>query len=68
MAFSQISRRLGIVFNPDGLELFVMKKLFIIDTWLGLHKVADAEGKMKCMLAALGFKVDSNFFQLLKTH
>jgi hypothetical protein len=56
------------VFNPDALELFVMKKLFIVNTWLALHRVSDAEAKMNDMLEAIGFRVDASFFRLLETH
>eukprot|EP00250_Pteridium_aquilinum_P007276 c17027_g1_i1 orf=713-1480(-) len=62
----QISRKLGIVFNPDALQLFAMKKLFTIFQWLKDCKVSGATVKVKDMLEVLGFKVDPEFFKLLE--
>lgn len=63
----QISRRMGIVFNPDALRLFAMKKLFVVFQWLKTCKVPNATEKVLGMLEVLGFRVDGEFFKLLET-
>ncbi|XWS73015.1 hypothetical protein CRYUN_Cryun02cG0089700 [Craigia yunnanensis] len=34
-----MSMRMGIVFNPKALELFIMKKIFIVYSWLKPHGI-----------------------------
>lgn len=63
----QMSRRLGLVFNPEALELFAMKKLFIIYPWLEARAVAKPSVKVNDMMRMLGFKIDDNLYKLLES-
>ncbi|KAJ6363319.1 hypothetical protein OIU78_003486 [Salix suchowensis] len=35
----QVNMKLGLVFNPEALELFVMKKVFVVYSWLQQQNV-----------------------------
>lgn len=64
----QISRRLGIVFNPEALELFAMRKLFIVYSWLKQHKIPKPKLKASDMATMLGFGVGDELFNLIDDH
>lgn len=63
----QMSKRTGLVFNPEGLELFVMNKLFVVYPWLQALQVAKADANVNNMLQVLGYKIDAEIFKLLET-
>ncbi|MCO5604559.1 hypothetical protein L7F22_058727 [Adiantum nelumboides] len=62
----QISRKLGVVYNPQALQLFLMKKLFVCLQWLQACKVPEATQLVSNMSEALGFKVETEFFEQLE--
>ncbi|KAL6012046.1 Protein CHLORORESPIRATORY REDUCTION 6, chloroplastic [Asimina triloba] len=64
----QISARMGIVFNPEALELFTMKKVFIAYSWLKQHKIAKAKLKTNNMARMLGFGIGDDLFNLVDAH
>lgn len=60
----QFHRNDGIQYNPEGLEIFVMQKIFILSTWLKQNKI-EANSRLKGMTQMLGYELDSAFFELL---
>lgn len=62
----QMTKGQGLVFNPEGLELFVMNKLFVIYAWLQTLRVAKADAKVNDMLQVLGYKIDAELIKLLE--
>ncbi|MCO5600834.1 hypothetical protein L7F22_054949 [Adiantum nelumboides] len=62
----QISRKLGVVYNPQALQLFLMKNLFVCLQWLQACKVPEATQMVSNMSEALAFKVETEFFEQLE--
>lgn len=60
----QFSRAEGIQYNPEALELFIMRKVFAIDQWLKAQQLS-GQGKLKSMLQMLGYDLDEAFLQQL---
>lgn len=63
-----MSKRLGLVYNPEALELFAMNKLFLVHEWLKARKVAKPEAKLNNMLRMLGFSISSQLFDLVEKY
>ncbi|KAH7441633.1 hypothetical protein KP509_03G046600 [Ceratopteris richardii] len=63
----QMKKKEGLVFNPEGLELFVMSKLFTIYPWLQKLKVTKPDAKVNDMLRVLGYSIDAGLFKLLES-
>ncbi|XP_010545053.1 PREDICTED: protein CHLORORESPIRATORY REDUCTION 6, chloroplastic [Tarenaya hassleriana] len=61
----QMSLRMGVVFNPEALELFVMKKVFVVYSWLKQHDVPKPRLKTGDMARMLGFGVGDELFDLI---
>uniref|UniRef100_A0A0F7CZ64 Chlororespiratory reduction 6 n=1 Tax=California macrophylla TaxID=337344 RepID=A0A0F7CZ64_9ROSI len=64
----QMSARLGVVFNPEALELFVMKKVFIVYSWLKEHNIPKPRLKTCDMARMLGFGIGDELFDLVDNH
>nr|XP_010927346.2 LOW QUALITY PROTEIN: protein CHLORORESPIRATORY REDUCTION 6, chloroplastic [Elaeis guineensis] len=64
----QISMKLGIVFNPEALELFVMKKAFIVYSWLKQQNIPKPKLKTCDMARMLGFGLGDELFDLIDRH
>ncbi|XP_043722945.1 protein CHLORORESPIRATORY REDUCTION 6, chloroplastic-like [Telopea speciosissima] len=64
----QISMKMGIVFNPEALELFVMKKVFVVYSWLKQNKVSRPKLKTTDMARMLGFGIGDELFDLIDSH
>lgn len=62
----QMSRRMGIVFNPEALELFVMSKAFTVYSWLKQQNVPKPKLKTKDMAMMLGFGLGDELFDLIE--
>ncbi len=60
----QFSPQEGIRYNPEGLEIFVMHKVFAISAWM-LQQGIDARSKLKFMTQVLGYELDDGLFDLL---
>ncbi len=60
----RFSQTEGIIFDPEGLEIFVMSKLCTIDRWLKGRGIK-APTKLQQMVQTLGYDIDPAFFQLL---
>lgn len=64
----QMSMRMGIVFNPEALELFAMNKVFVVYKWLKQHKVPKPKLKTSDMARMLGFGIGDELYNLVDTH
>jgi hypothetical protein len=62
----QMSRQLGLVFNPEALELFAMNKLFLLHTWLNARKVPKPAVRINDMMRILGFGISEQLYSLLE--
>ncbi|KAF5194055.1 Chlororespiratory reduction 6 protein [Thalictrum thalictroides] len=63
----QMSMKMGVVFNPEALELFVMKKVFIVYSWLKEHKIPKPRLKTSDMARMLGFGIGDELYDLIDT-
>jgi hypothetical protein len=61
----QMSKRLGLVYNPEALELFAMNKLFLIHEWLKARNVAKPHVKLNNMMRMLGFSISNELYDLI---
>uniref|UniRef100_A0A1D1XLU6 Translation initiation factor IF-2 n=1 Tax=Anthurium amnicola TaxID=1678845 RepID=A0A1D1XLU6_9ARAE len=66
--FPDMSMRSGIVFNPEALELFVMKKVFIVYSWLKQQNILKPRLKAGDMARMLGFGIGDELFNLIDAH
>nr|WP_250122270.1 CRR6 family NdhI maturation factor [Chroococcidiopsis sp. CCMEE 29] len=60
----QFSRKEGIQYNPEALEIFLMHKIFVLTDWmqqLGIPSVS----RLKSMGQMLGYDLDDLLFNLL---
>ncbi|XP_072979270.1 protein CHLORORESPIRATORY REDUCTION 6, chloroplastic [Typha angustifolia] len=64
----QMSMRLGIVFNPEALELFVMNKVFTVYSWLKQQNHPKPRLKASDMARMLGFGLGDELFDLIDRH
>lgn len=60
----QFSPSEGIRYNPEGLEIFVMQKIFVISEWLKTQGHTSYT-KLKFMTQVLGYEIDDGLFELL---
>jgi hypothetical protein len=61
----QFSRKEGIQYNPEALEIWVMERVFLLTDWLRMRGVAD-RSHLKFMTQMLGYELDDGLFQLLE--
>ncbi|KAL9445611.1 hypothetical protein AB3S75_018582 [Citrus x aurantiifolia] len=61
----QMSMKMGIVFNPEALELFIMNKVFVVYTWFKQHNVQKPRLKTSDMARMLGFGIEDRLFDLV---
>ncbi|MEO1445857.1 MAG: CRR6 family NdhI maturation factor, partial [Cyanobacteria bacterium J06635_11] len=54
----------GIRYNPEALEIFVMSKVFSLDTWLKRQGI-DGRKRLQFMTQMLGYELDDALFNLL---
>ncbi|NEP15489.1 MAG: CRR6 family NdhI maturation factor [Leptolyngbya sp. SIO4C1] len=54
----------GIRYNPEALEIFVMRKIFVLHRWLETHDVA-GRNRLKQMTHLLGYDIEDDLFALL---
>ena len=57
----QFSRAEGIQFNPEALEIFVMRKVFVLYDWLQVQQIS-GYGRIISFSQMLGYEVDESFF------
>ncbi|KAL8136907.1 hypothetical protein V2J09_002908 [Rumex salicifolius] len=61
----QMSMTMGVVFNPEALELFIMKKVFVVYAWLKHHDIPKPRLKTSDMARMLGFGIGDELFDLI---
>jgi hypothetical protein len=66
--FLQMSKRLGLVYNPEALELWAMNKLFVIHEWLEARNVAKPSVKLNNMLRMIGFSISDQLYDLIEKY
>lgn len=54
----------GIQFNPEALEIFLMRKVFELSIWLQRAELPH-QARMMAFAKMLGYDLDSDFFELL---
>ncbi|GMN47431.1 hypothetical protein TIFTF001_016611 [Ficus carica] len=64
----QMSMKLGIVFNPEALELFILNKVFIVYSWLKENDIPKPRLKTSDMARMLGFGIGDELFDLVDRH
>lgn len=60
----QFSRKDGIQYNPEALEIWVMHRVFLLTDWLRTQGIDD-RSRLKFMTQMLGYELDDGLFELL---
>lgn len=60
----QFNRSEGIIYNPEGLEIFVMHKIFVLSNWLKQQQIA-SNFRLKSMAQLWGYEIDDSWFDAL---
>lgn len=62
-----MSMRMGVVFNPEALELFIMKKVFAVYAWLKQQGISTPKARLKTkdMARMLGFGIGDELFDFI---
>ena len=60
----QFSRKEGIQYNPEALEIWVMHRVFLLTDWLQAQQITD-RSRLKFMTQMLGYELDDGLFELL---
>ncbi|MCG5061677.1 MAG: CRR6 family NdhI maturation factor [Limnoraphis sp. WC205] len=60
----QFHRTEGIQYNPEALEIFLMRKIFILADWLP-HQGIPSISRLKSMSQMLGYDLDDGLFELI---
>ncbi|KAK2646622.1 hypothetical protein Ddye_021817 [Dipteronia dyeriana] len=61
----QMSMKMGVVFNPEALELFIMNKVFVAYSWLKHHNIPKPRLKTSDMARMLGFGIEDQLYDLV---
>jgi hypothetical protein len=61
----QFSRKEGIQYNPEALEIWVMQRIFLLTDWFQSQQIEDRT-RLKFMTQMLGYELDDGLFQLLE--
>ena len=61
----EFSRREGIQYNPEALEIFVMHKVFTLMGWLK-EQGLEGRSRLKAMAQVLGYDLEDDFFELVR--
>lgn len=61
----QFSRKEGIQYNPEALEIWVMQRVFLLTDWLQ-HRQIEDRSKLKFMTQMFGYELDDGLFELLE--
>lgn len=60
----QFNRSEGIIYNPEGLEIFVMHKIFVLSNWLKQQQIP-SNFRLKSMAQLWGYEIDDSWFNAL---
>ncbi|GBG71082.1 hypothetical protein CBR_g8382 [Chara braunii] len=61
-----MSRTMGLVFNPEAIELFTVNKMFVAYTWCKARGVEKPQAKLSAMMKMLGFSPDPVLFDIIE--
>jgi hypothetical protein len=61
----QFSRKEGIQYNPEALEIFVMQKIFVMADWMQKTGIP-RKSRLQSMAKMLGYELDDGFFELIR--
>lgn len=61
----QFSRKEGIHYNPEALEIWVMHRVFLLTGWLHTQQIDD-RSRLKFMTQMLGYELDDGLFALIE--
>lgn len=61
----QFSRKEGIQYNPEALEIFVMGKLFVLTDWMKSQGI-ESPSRLKSMAQMFGYELDDGLFNLIR--
>ncbi len=62
----QFSRQEGIQYNPEALDIFVMRKVFTLAAWMQKQGI-ESESKLKNMVQTFGYELDAGLFDLIRS-
>ncbi|MGK7931419.1 MAG: CRR6 family NdhI maturation factor [Microcystaceae cyanobacterium] len=62
----QFHRTEGVQYNPEALELFLMKKIFVLSDWFREHDISGFI-RLKGIAQLLGYDLDDDFLSFLAT-
>jgi hypothetical protein len=60
----EFHRTEGIQYNPEALEIFLMKKIFVLADWLRDRELA-SQSRLKSMSQILGYDLEDALFELI---
>ncbi len=60
----QFSKREGIQYNPEALEIFLMHKLFFLTDWLRQQGIP-SKARLQSMAQLLGYELDDTLFEMV---
>ncbi len=60
----QFTKTDGIQYNPEALEIFVMQKTFVLESWMKQNNIA-GRNRLQQMTTMLGYELDDGFFELI---
>ncbi|MCL1467572.1 MULTISPECIES: CRR6 family NdhI maturation factor [Argonema] len=61
----QFSRKEGIQYNPEALEIFVMQKLFVLVDWMKSQGI-ESPSRLKSMAQMFGYELDDALFEAIR--
>ncbi len=61
----QFSKKDGIQYNPEGLEIFIMSKIFVLGEFLRKMGIP-SQSRLKSMSKMFGYDIDDQFFAFLE--
>ena len=61
----EFSRREGIQYNPEALEIFVMSKMFTLMNWMKQQGL-ESRSRLKSMAQMLGYDLEDDFFESIR--
>lgn len=62
----QFSRKEGIQYNPQALDIFIMNKIFVLLSWMKTQGM-EGESKLKAMAEMFGYDLNAGLFDLLRS-
>lgn len=60
----QFKRNEGIQYNQEALDIFIMQKVFLLNTWLKTQGIT-GNSRLKSMAQIFGYDLEDSFFDLI---